>query len=83
MRAGADVNAPSENGLTPLMVASRGGHADVVKVLLEAGAADPNLKSENGETALDIAQRTQNSEIADLLRRAGGRSGKSLTLEVK
>ena len=35
---GADVNAQSSSGNTPLMYACAGGHEDVVRVLLEAGA---------------------------------------------
>ena len=82
MAAGADVNAASANGTTSLVAASRGGHIEVVKVLL-ASKVDPNRKLESGETALDIALRNQNTDIGDLLRKAGGKSGRSVNIEVK
>ncbi|KAF4533646.1 hypothetical protein B566_EDAN005695 [Ephemera danica] len=82
IKAGANVNAASENGSTPLIVASRGGHIEVVKLLL-ANKADPNLKLESGLTALDVALAAQNTDIGDLLRQAGGKSGKTVTIQIK
>ena len=38
LKNGADVNAPSDSGLTPLMTASRYGLLDMVKLLIDAGA---------------------------------------------
>jgi hypothetical protein len=32
---------------------------------------------------MDIALKNQNTDIADLLLRAGGKSGKSVTIEIK
>lgn len=51
MQAGADVNATNHNGVTPLMLASKGGHASVVKLLLE-NAASVWLRTEDKRTAL-------------------------------
>jgi len=82
IKAGADVNAPSENGTTPLVAAARGGHLEVAKLLL-ANKADPSKTLESGETALDIALKSANTDIADLLRRAGGKSGRTVTIEVR
>jgi len=81
IKAGADVNAASDNGTTALMVAARGGFLDLVKTLL-AAQADANRANENGDTAVDLALRAQNTDIADVLRHAGGRSGKSVTIEI-
>ena len=54
----------------------------MVDALLRAGA-NPNRTNENGDSAIDIALRYNHTDIAGALRKAGGRSGKSVTLEVK
>ena len=82
IKAGADVNAASENGTTPLIAAARGGHLEIAKSLL-ANKADPAKTLDTGETAIDIALKFQNTDIADLVRKAGGRSGRSVTIEVR
>ncbi len=45
---GAQANAPSENNITPLMLAALGGHTDVVRLLLEA-RADPTARDTLGK----------------------------------
>jgi len=82
VKSGADVDAATGNGTTALIVAAKGGHIEIVKLLL-ANRADPNKKLESGETALDIALKSQNTDIGDLLRRAGGKSGKTVSIEVR
>ena len=36
--SGNDVNAVDEEGLTPLYIAARGGHAEIVEILIIRGA---------------------------------------------
>jgi ankyrin repeat protein len=48
---GADVNFPTETGITPLMAAALDGNEEIVRYLISEGA-DPNLQSEHGFTAL-------------------------------
>ena len=48
---GADVNAPSANGLTPLMLAVGFHRAPAIRLLLSRGA-DPNAADRRGRTAL-------------------------------
>ena len=48
---GADVNAKSADGLTPLHYAAGAGNTVVVGILLKAGA-DPNARSIDGTTPL-------------------------------
>jgi uncharacterized protein len=52
--AGADVNVPTPEGVTPLMIALDNDHNDVAKLLLDRGA-DPNVWDWWGRTALYIA----------------------------
>ena len=51
---GADVNAKSDSGYTPLHGAARDAAFERVKVLLEHGA-DVNAKNSYGSTPLDLA----------------------------
>ncbi|KAF6031090.1 hypothetical protein EB796_010566 [Bugula neritina] len=48
---GADVNLLDRNGMSPLMMAAKKGHAGAVKVLVEAGA-EVNLVEKRGYTPL-------------------------------
>ena len=41
-------------GDTPLIIAARNGHEDIVEMLLNHGA-DLTLQNDNGESALDVA----------------------------
>ncbi len=59
-------------GFTPLGLAVRGHHPDVVEALLAAGA-DPNLTSDVSKTALDLAG--DDVAIKNLIINAGGRPG--------
>ena len=52
--AGADVNTPTPEGVTPLMIALDNDHNDVAKLLLDRGA-NPNVWDWWGRTALYIA----------------------------
>jgi len=65
---GAEINARSENGTTPLMMAARYGATDLVQVLLNAGA-EPRAANEQELTAADFADRGGRNLIAAELRR--------------
>lgn len=62
----AFIDAESPNKTTPLMMAARGGHAAVIKLLLEEGA-DPKLKNEADMTAADFARAQGFKELARFL----------------
>jgi ankyrin repeat protein len=65
---GADVDQQGINGYTPLHSAIQSGNAEVIRLLLAAGA-DINLRDGNGRTPLDLAL-AKNPMIAELLEQA-------------
>ena len=70
LAAGADVNAPSQDGYYALGRAAALGRADYVRMLLAAGA-DVNTTDVNGDTALLNAAWSKNPESLQLLLAAG------------
>jgi len=63
---GADVNAKSSGGRTPLLGAAHRGHKEIVELLIAKGA-DVNAKDNNGGTPLHWAAQGGHKEIAELL----------------
>ena len=63
---GGHVNARDNEGETALMLASGGGHREVVELLL-AKEAEVNAKGTGGETALMGASFNGHREIVELL----------------
>ena len=70
LMAGADVNTPTPEGVTPLMLALDNGYLDVAKLLLDRGA-NPRVWDWWGRTALYIAVDIKNGA-------SGGRGGAPL-----
>ena len=62
----------TRRGDTALIVAARWGHADIVRILLEAGAK-VNAKNQNGTTALMAAERGGYDEIVEMLKKSGAK----------
>lgn len=58
IESGANVNARSSKGVTPLMIAAAHNNPPLIGLLLQAGA-DPDVKTPGGQTALDIAKANQ------------------------
>lgn len=56
LTAGANINARTNDGATPLMLAALSAKLRLVKFLIEKGA-DPALKDNKGKTAYDYALR--------------------------
>jgi hypothetical protein len=69
---GADINAPSQYGWTPLHVASYLGALEVVRLLLEHGA-DVEVKKNVPKTALQVAAERGRDEVMKLLREHGAK----------
>ena len=64
--AGADVNAESPNGTTPLMMAAMYGNSDTVKLLLESGA-EAYLRNDQGLSAEDFARKAGREDSVRLI----------------
>lgn len=78
---GADVNrvsAPSGMSLTPVHMAAIGGHADIISILVAAGA-DPDIRGSTGATPMLWAAFEDRPEAVLALLEAG--ADPSLTLE--
>ena len=69
LKAGADVNFPTPDGVTPLMVALDNQHYDTAKLLMQKGA-NPHVWDWYGRTALYVAV-----DVRTLRSRAGGGFG--------
>lgn len=66
LAAGADPNARSASGGTPLHTAAFTGNTAILQMLLAAGA-DPTLADDKGHTPLDIARDRGHSEVSALI----------------
>lgn len=60
------INQVDSNGSTPLHLAARWNHPQVVKLLLSCNA-QPSLRDRNGDTPLDLAQRHSHRHIVQQL----------------
>jgi ankyrin repeat protein len=69
LEAGADPNAKSREGATPLHSAAFTGDLESAELLLAYGA-DPNATDPKSLTPLDVARDRRNVEVAALLHRA-------------
>jgi ankyrin repeat protein len=79
---GADVNAKTDDGGTPLLYAAAYGHMEIIELLI-AKSADVNAKNKDLNTPLDLATKFNRAEIAALLRKHGGKTGEELKAEGK
>ncbi|MCV2360914.1 ankyrin repeat domain-containing protein [Paucibacter sp. TC2R-5] len=71
---GADINARSPNGSTPLMMAVRYGAIDLPAALLKAGA-DVHIRNDQGLTAADFAGTAGRDELKAKLLKLMAKSG--------
>ena len=57
---------PSQNGFTPLHLASQEGHTDMVSLLLEHNG-DVNFRAKNGLTPMHLAAQEDHVPVAEIL----------------
>ncbi len=69
---GADVNAPSNLGVTPLMTAAMTDHVAALELLLDRGA-DLSSRDSESRDALAWAESRDHTRAAELLRQAAAR----------
>jgi len=67
LAAGADGNAQTWNGASPLMRAIQSGKTNVVEFLLECGV-NVTLKNKKDKTAVDVAQEWAGSKIYNMVK---------------
>jgi ankyrin repeat protein len=72
LRNGADVEAATVDGWTPLMFAARSGNADMTQLLL-ANKSDVNRRNKNGQTPLYFAVENDRTATIDLLIKSGAK----------
>ena len=70
LEAGADVNASTMWGQTPLHLASRGGRPEMVLLLIHAGG-NVNAQDQWGQTPLHLAVAERHADTARLLIESG------------
>jgi len=67
LRSGSDANERSPEGFTPLMIAAGVGPAQMVEILLTAGADVHTIEPRMGATALHKAGQSGNADVIGLL----------------
>lgn len=67
LRRGTDVNAADDKGRSALILATEKGHAEICRILLEAGA-DPAMRDYDGNDALSVAINRGRKDVEDILR---------------
>ena len=70
MKQGANVQARSKRGWTPLMVAAAGGHTEITRLFLDNGAKW-EIKSKAGWTALKVAFKLGKKDVVRQLMEVG------------
>jgi len=65
---GANINAASSTGYTPIHRAAQNGHKGMVEFLLENGA-DAGVESKDNQTPLKLAIQNGHADVATILKK--------------
>ena len=79
---GANVNALTANGETPLYIASRSNNIDIVKTLLNNNA-DVNIATNKGSTPIKVAYNNRYYELANFLLENGATADKETMEKIR
>jgi len=82
IRNGAEIDLVSDRGVTPLWDASMHGQAEIVQLLLRAGADANYVRPHDGFSPLHLASQNGHSEVVQMLLAAGANVNASDTLGV-
>ena len=66
LECGVPVDARTDQGVTPLMLAVEAKRPNIVRFLLEEGA-DANARADSGETPITLAEKARNRELVATL----------------
>ena len=67
---GADVNAPTREGCTPVLFAAENGHCEAIRALSKL-RANPNTPTYSGATPMLMAAQNGPKDVVKLLRKLG------------
>ena len=70
LASGANADATTENGMTPLMYAALNGSAEIAQILIDGGA-QVNAKRNDGLTAIDLAAFFGHMGVVSMLLQSG------------
>ncbi|KAL9477551.1 hypothetical protein ACSS6W_007392 [Trichoderma asperelloides] len=67
LRRGTDITTTNEDGWLPLHTATKMGHIDIVRLLIDTGKLEVESKDNNGQLALQLAAEKRHWDVVSLL----------------
>ncbi|BAE65011.1 unnamed protein product [Aspergillus oryzae RIB40] len=67
----SEINSRDPYGQTPLVLAVRHGHWDIINIILDDSNVDPNLSDDDGRSPLSIASQLGYSSVVEKLLSTG------------
>lgn len=82
LQKGANINAETTTGMTPLHGAAEGGKVDIVRLLMEH-KADSAKKDSNGKLAFDYAMDGKHKAVVKVLKEMGDAAAQSASCVIQ